>query len=97
MAVLWLISQGLVYAEAARLAGVSEATVDRYVAVFRQGGLDALRELKGGQSSPSELAAHQESLAASFRRNLPPTVAEACQRLQDETASERGPTQGRAF
>ncbi len=30
MEVLWLISQGLVYPEAARLAGVSEATVDRY-------------------------------------------------------------------
>src|SRR5215469_345389 len=45
MEVLWLISQGLVYPEAARLAGVSEATVDRYVAVYRQGGLDALREL----------------------------------------------------
>ncbi|MHB1422716.1 MAG: helix-turn-helix domain-containing protein [Gemmataceae bacterium] len=52
--VLWLISQGLVYAQAASLAGVSEATVDRYVAVYRQGGLDALREWKG-HKAPSEL------------------------------------------
>ena len=46
MEVLWLISQGIVYSEAARLGGVAEATVDRYVAVYRQGGLEALRELK---------------------------------------------------
>jgi transposase len=97
MEVLWLISQGLVYAEAARLAGVSEATVDRYVAVYRQGGLESLRERNWGQSSSSELAAHQGSLEESFRRNPPHTVAEACQRIKDETGIERGPTQVRAF
>lgn len=48
MEVLWVISQGLAYPEAARLAGVSEATVDRYVALYRHGGLDALRELRRG-------------------------------------------------
>jgi len=97
MEVLWLLSQGLVYAEAARLAGVSEATVDRYVAVYRQGGLESLRELQWGQSSSSELAAHQHSLEESFRRNPPHTVAEACQRIKDETGIERGQTQVRAF
>ena len=96
MEVLWLISQGLVYPEAARLAGVSEATVDRYVAVFRQGGLEALRELHWGQGT-SELLDHRESLEESFRRNPPHTVAEACQRIKDETGIERGPTQVRAF
>jgi transposase len=97
MEVLWLISQGLVYAEAARLAGVSEATVDRYVAAYRQGGLDALRELHWGQSATSALLEHKESLEASFRRNPPHTVAEACQRIKDETGIERRPTQVRAF
>ena len=97
MEVLWLLSQGLLYAEAARLAGVSEATVDRYVATYRHGGLDALRELHWGKSSPSALLAHQESLEASFRHNPPHTVAEACQRIKDETGLERRPTQVRAF
>ena len=96
MEVLWLISQGLVYPEAARLAGVSEATVDRYVARFRQGGLEALRELKWGQGT-SELLEHRESLEESFRQNPPHTVAEACQRIKDETGIERRPTQVRAF
>jgi transposase len=95
--VLWLISQGLVYAEAARLAGVSEATVDRYVAIYRQGGLEALRQLNWGKSSTSELLEHRDSLEESFRKNPPHTVAEACQRIKDETGIERRPTQVRAF
>jgi transposase len=97
MEVLWLISQGLVYAEAARLAGVSEATVDRYVTAYRQGGLEALRELKWGQANTSELLNHRESLEHLFRENPPHTVAEACQRIKEETGIERGPTQVRAF
>jgi transposase len=97
MEVLWLLSQGLVYPEAARLAGVSEATVDRSVALYRQGGRAALRELNWGKSSPSELMRHRLSLEASFRQNPPHTVAEACQRIKDETGIERRPTQVRAF
>jgi transposase len=96
MEVLWLISQGLVYTEAARLAGVSEATVDRYVALYRQGGLEALREFNWGTAT-SELQDHRDSLEESFRRNPPHTVAEACQRIKDETGIERKPTQVRAF
>jgi transposase len=97
MEVLWLISQGLVYPEAARLAGVSDATVDRYVASYRQGGLDALRQLNWGKFSVSELLQYRETLEESFRRNPPHTVAEACQRIKDETGVERKPTQVRAF
>ena len=96
MEVLWLISQGIGYAQAARLAGVSEATVDRYVALYRQGGLQAVRELKWG-SGASELLDHRDSLEESFRRTPPHTVAEARQRIKDETGLERGPTQVRAF
>ena len=95
--VLWLISQGLTYPLVARLAGVSEATVDRYVASYRQGGLEALRECNWGKSSTSELMEHRDSLEESFRQNPPHTVAEACQRIKDETGIERGPTQVRAF
>ena len=97
MEVLWLISQGLVYAEVARLAGVSQATVDRYVTAYRQGGLEGLREMKWGQANTSELLNHRESLEQLFRENPPPTVAEACQRIKDATGIERGPTQVRAF
>lgn len=96
MEVLWLVGQGLVYPEAARLAGVSEATVDRYVALYRRGGLQALREFKWRKPT-SELMRHRDSLEESFRRNPPHTVAEACQRIKEETGIERRPTQVRAF
>src|SRR5271155_2171425 len=97
MEVLWLISHGLVYPEVARLAGVSEATVDRYVACYRQGGLVALCELQWGKSSVSQLVDHRDSLEKSFRDKPPHTVAEACQRIKEETGIERRPTQVRAF
>ena len=96
MEVLWLISQGLTYAEAARLAGVAAATADRYVALYRQGGLAALREFKWCKPT-SALQDHRDSLDESFRRQPVHTVAEACQRIKDETGIERRPTQVRAF
>jgi transposase len=97
MEVLWLISQGSTLAEAARLAGVSPATVDRYVALYRRGGLEALRESHWGKHITSELMEYRESLEESFRRHPPHTVAEACQRIKEETGIERKPTQVRAF
>jgi transposase len=96
MEVLWLVSQGLAYAEAARLAGVSDATADRYVALYRQGGLGALRQFRW-RKPHSALRDHQQSLEESFPNNPPHTVAEACQRIKDETGIERKPTQVRAF
>jgi transposase len=96
MEVLWLISQGVTYAQAARLGQVSEATVDRYVAVYRQGGLEALRQFQWRKPT-SDLLEHRHSLEESFRQNPPHTVAEACQRIKDETGLERRPTQVRAF
>ena len=97
MEVLGLISQGLTLDEAGRLAGVSPATVDRYVSLYRRGGIEALCEFHWGEHVSSELMEHRKSLEESFRKNPPHTVAEACQRIQDETGIERRPTQVRAF
>jgi transposase len=94
--VLWLISQGLSHGEAGRLAGVSRATAERYVTLWRQGGLAALRECHW-EGPVSELQNHKESLEESFRRQPPHTVAEACVRIHQETGLERRPTQVRKF
>lgn len=96
MEVLWLISQGMTYPQAARLGGVSEATVERYVAIYRQGGLEALRQFQW-RKPVSDLLKHRESLEESFRQHPPHTVAEACRRIEEETGIRRGPTQVRAF
>ena len=44
MLVLLLLHNGLTREQAAKTVGVSRATVQRYVAAFRQGGLDGLRQ-----------------------------------------------------
>ena len=43
MLVVWLLHCGLTREKAARIAGLGRATVQRYVAAFRDGGLDGLR------------------------------------------------------
>ncbi|MCY2946251.1 MAG: transposase [Planctomycetota bacterium] len=42
--VLWLISQKVIHHQAAKLAGVSQATAKRNVAIYREGGVAALRQ-----------------------------------------------------
>ena len=65
MLVLWLLHTGLTRQHAAKAVGVSRATVQRYVAAFRQGGLDGLRQWN--LSRPvSEMAAYRELIRASF-------------------------------
>ena len=40
MLVLWLLHHGVKRQDAAKIVGVGRATVQRYVAAFREGGLD---------------------------------------------------------
>jgi len=94
--VLWLISQGLTHRQAGRLAGVSRATAERYVAIFRSRGIEGLRQFNW-LKPVSELAQYRELLEESFKKNPPHTVAEACARIKEETGIERRPTQVRAF
>ncbi len=96
MEVLWLISQGTVHKKAAQLAGVSRATAERYVALYRAQGVDGLRHFDWVKPV-SELEKHRPALEESFQRNPPHTVAEACARIKEQTGLERKPTQVRAF
>ena len=96
MEVVWLISQKVTHHEAARLAGVSRATAQRYVAIVRSGGVGALRQFDWCKPV-SALEQHRDTLEESFRKKPPHTVAEACARIKEETGLERRPTQVRAF
>jgi transposase len=96
MEVLWLISCGESYSSAARLADISDATVDRYVALYREGGVDGLKQFDW-QGPKSELAAHQTSLEEEFRASPPHTTAEAARRIEEATGVKRGLTQVRQF
>jgi transposase len=96
MEVLWLIGNGQTQAQAAQLAGVSEATVARHIALFRQHGLEGLRTLQFHQPT-SELEKHRSTLENEFRDRPPHTIAEACARIQELTGVRRGETQVRKF
>src|SRR5262245_29630200 len=65
--VLWLLHHGISRDKAACIAGLGRATVQRYVAAFRDGGLDGLRAW-GNQGPVSDLAAHAEAIEAEFTR-----------------------------
>ena len=96
MLVLWLLHTGLTRQHAAKAVGVSRATVQHYVAAFRQGGLDGLRQWN--LSRPvSEMVAYRELIRASFEKQPATTIAEACDRIFQLTGLRRGPSQVRKF
>ena len=94
--VLSLLHTGLTRQHAAKAVGVSRATVQRYVAWFRQGGLDGLRQWN--LSRPvSEMAAYRELIRASFEKQPATTIAEACERIFQLTGFRRGLARPRKF
>jgi transposase len=96
MLVLWLLHCGLNRDKAAEVAGLGRATVQRYVAAFRLGGLDGLR--RWGVLGPvSDLAAHSPLLRESFAKEPCRSMGEACDRIEQLTGLRRHPTQVRKF
>jgi len=96
MLALWLLHCGLTRQKAAEVAGLGRATVQRYVAAFRDGGLDGLR--RWGVTGPvSDLAAHADAIKEEFTRQPARTVAEAAARVERLTGIRRQPSQTRLF
>ena len=96
MLVLWLLHCGVTRAQAATIAGLGRATVQRYVAAYREGGLEGLRQWKV-IGPVSDLAAYAEAIKKSLTESPVRTVAEACDRIEALTGLRRGPTQVRVF
>lgn len=96
MLVLWSLHCGLKREQAAKLAGVGLATVQRYVAAFRDGGLSGLRQWNV-HGPVSDLQSFREAIRQSFEQQPVSTIAEACERIHRLTGLRRGPTQVRGF
>ena len=96
MLVLWSLHCGLTRVQAAQVTRMGRATVERVVAAFRDGGLDAVRRwnVKG---PASELAAYRDVIRQSFEKEPARTIAEAAGRIETLTGLHRGPTQTRKF
>ena len=96
MLVLWLLHNGVTRRKAAEIVGVGRATVQRYVAAFREGGLDELRRCNRNRPV-SEMASYRELIRESFEKEPARTVAEAGERIFQLTGLRRGPSQVRKF
>jgi transposase len=96
MLVLWLLHCGLTRGKAAEVAGLGRATVQRYAAAYRDGGLDGLRQWDV-VGPVSDLAAHTEAIRDSLTKTPMRTAAGACGRIEALTGIRRQPTQVRAF
>ena len=96
MEVLYLRSQGVAIAEICRLCAISKPTGYRYLREYRAGGLEKLRAVPYPRRS-SPLADYRALIAADFRQRPPASVAEAAQRIEQQTGLKRGPTQVRQF
>jgi transposase len=96
MLVLWLLHKGMTRQKAAAIAGVGRATVQRFVAAFRDRGLDGLRRWDPNRPE-SEMAAFRELIRESFEKHPVRTVAEAGERIFQLTGLRRGPSQVRKF
>ena len=96
MLLLWSLHTGLTRIQAARVAGVSRATAQRYVAAFRKDGLDGLRQWDV-VGPVSDLAEHTATIRSSFTQQPARTIAEAAQRIFELTGIRRQPTQVRKF
>jgi transposase len=96
MLVLWLLHCGITREKAATVAGLGRATVQRYVAAYRDGGLDGLRrcERKG---PVSDMAAYSEAIKKDLEQKPARTVAEAASRIEALTGIRRKPSQVRKF
>src|SRR4051812_24002644 len=96
MLILWLLHCGVTRQKAAEVAGVGRATVQRYVAAYRGGGLDGPRrwDVKG---QVRELAAYRDLIRESFEKGPVRTTAEAGDRVFQLTGLRRGPSQVRKF
>lgn len=96
MLVLWSLHCGLKRQQAAKVAAVGLATVERYVAAYRDGGLAGLRRW-GVRGPVSDLAAWHDTIRDSFGQRPVSTIAEACVRIEQLTGLKRGQTQVRKF
>ncbi len=96
MLALWAVHTGLTRLQSAKVAGVGRATVHRYLAAYRAGGLDGLRscDIVG---PVSELASYAEAIQASLTETPVRTIAEAADRIEQLTGLRRGLTQTRVF
>lgn len=96
MEVIWLKSLGKDVAEISEIANVSITTVYRYLASYREGGIEKLKELTFYQPQ-SDFVAHKTKIEAYFLEHPPATMKEAAHQLEELTGIKRSEPQVSQF
>lgn len=96
MEVVWLKSLGKTVPEISQIANVSITTVYRYLASYRAGGIEKLKELTFYQPQ-SDFVEHKTKIEAYFLEHPPATMKEAVHRLEELTGIKRSEPQVSQF
>ena len=96
METLWLKSHDLPHWQIAQLAGECENTMRSHFALYEEGGIEKLKEIRLYRPQ-SELAAHTTTLEAHFQAHPPTTINQAQHEIAELTGIKRNPTQIRQF
>jgi transposase len=86
----------LPHAEIAAIMGVTENTLRDYLELYRQGGIDKLKEINAYRPQ-GQLMQHIVSLETYFREHPPASIKEAQREVEDLTGVHRSETQVREF
>nr|VFJ45464.1 MAG: Homeodomain-like domain-containing protein [Candidatus Kentron sp. FM]VFJ49062.1 MAG: Homeodomain-like domain-containing protein [Candidatus Kentron sp. FM]VFK06764.1 MAG: Homeodomain-like domain-containing protein [Candidatus Kentron sp. FM] len=96
MEILYLKSQGTPHNQIKELCHISGATLATYLKLYRDGGIEALKQFNY-KGSRSKLEAHTSMLENWFREHPPRTSAEAQKEIERLTGIRRSQTQIREF
>ena len=84
MDVLWLKSNNLPHKEIAQLSDVGDNTVTKYLHMYKEGGIEKLKELNFYKPQ-SELVQYTSSIEKYFKDNPPASIKEAASKVEQLT------------
>ena len=96
MEILWLKSQELPHKKIAQLASVSKGTVTKYVKMYKEGGIEKLKEMNFNRPK-SKLCEHTSTLKEYFKKNPVASLKEAAATIEQLTGIRRSETQVRKY
>ena len=91
-----LKAHGMLHKEIAEIIGIAENTLRDDFELYRQGGLEKLKEIHYSQPA-SELKQHIVSLESHFREHPPAMIKQAQHEVEVITGVRRSETQIREF
>lgn len=96
MEALYLKSQKVPHGEIRNLVKISSRTLARWIRMYQEGGVDALKKL-GWKGAKGALTEHRETLEEYFKTHPPISLKEACAKIKELTGIERGKIAVRDF